>query len=90
MRVYNFAFRVVAGDDADESEVLERMRLFAVALSGDPLDTPPIHRQAKVVLRMVTTAGEDPVDPASWHDQACRALGKAHVADCLEDPRNAE
>ncbi len=34
MRVYHFAFRVVVGNDADESEVLERMRLFAGPYRG--------------------------------------------------------
>lgn len=45
MRAYQFAFRVVVPDEADESELLQRMRHFAAALSGDPLDSPTIHHQ---------------------------------------------
>ena len=47
MRLYQFAFRVVVGNQADESALLERIRHYAVALSGDPLDNPPVRQQAR-------------------------------------------
>lgn len=90
MRLYQFSFRVVVASELDESELFERMRHFAVALSGDPLDHPSVRRQAKAALTIVTSAGEDSIEPLAWHEEACRRIGKAHVADCFENPTSKD
>jgi len=87
MKVYHFALRVAVTSDADETLLLERLRHFTIALSGDAFDSPSIRQQAKLALKVVTSPGDDPVDPVEWHDQACRSVGKAHAADYFLDPR---
>ena len=51
MRLYRFAFRVVVANDAEESELLERMRLLRGGLvwgSATPArEEPDAHAQPK-------------------------------------------